>query len=327
MNILSNKILNFEQTSFAERNIISIHGMPFYKSSGQNSCYSDTWFPFLGVLQEDVNIFLSKGWFIKPQESNLPKDVKDKMDELFPSYGAYRAGQELRQRFSNIPCLLLSSYLGGGLWESNEGKQFRRFLSEKYPDFYEKMPKISLLPIKKYCRNEEEVNQWLCEKAGISNYNDLKNYMPMELGDIKFQVARQSNAARRREKALGTVVLQRQQELARSLEKTLLTRYAKRNTKQAEMVAIRTEIAIYFVSNIAQQFLAYLNTKNALVELINQFTPKIAQQFGVGIKPSMLGAFENMNLPTQRAFLTKFALQRGLSLSCVPSHEPAKMCC
>ncbi len=34
---------------------------PFYKSTGHNSGYRETWFPFHGILPE-------KGWFIKPHD-------------------------------------------------------------------------------------------------------------------------------------------------------------------------------------------------------------------------------------------------------------------
>lgn len=173
-------------------NIISINGMPFYQSSGNNSAFPDTWFPFLGLQEKDLNFFISKGWYIKPThyfaQHQIPKDIDAKMDTLFPSYGAYRSGRELLNRFYNIPCLLLSSWLGGGLWKEERGQKLKVFLQEKYPSFYKDLPNsaatfLNAQPI----TTIEEVNQWLCQKAQVEKIEDLKDKLPTQIISIKIQ--------------------------------------------------------------------------------------------------------------------------------------------
>ncbi|MGE4349540.1 MAG: hypothetical protein AB7D28_07225 [Candidatus Berkiella sp.] len=181
-----------DASSTTQRNIISINGMPFYQSSGNNSAFPHTWFPFLGLQEKDLNFFISKGWYIKPThyfaQHQIPKDIDDKMDTLFPSYGAYRSGRELLNRFYNIPCLLLSSWLGGGLWKEERGQKLKVFLQEKYPSFYKDLPNsaatfLNAQPI----TTIEEVNQWLCQKAQVEKIEDLKDKLPTQIISIKIQ--------------------------------------------------------------------------------------------------------------------------------------------
>ncbi|MCS5708970.1 hypothetical protein CC99x_008655 [Candidatus Berkiella cookevillensis] len=183
-----------DASSTTQGNIISINGLPFYQSSGDNSAFPDTWFPFFGCLENDLNVLRKKGWYIKinhyyPTPAHqIPKDIERKMNELFPSYGSCNAGRELLNRFYNMPCLLLSSWLGGGLWKEERGQKLKAFLQEQYPSFYKNLPApaptfLSAQPMK----TMEEVNQWLCQKAQVQKIEDLKDKLPMQIISMKIQ--------------------------------------------------------------------------------------------------------------------------------------------
>jgi hypothetical protein len=129
---------------------------------------------------------LQRGWYIKPLASQLPSDVTAKINELFPSYGDCDAGKQLLKRFSTIPCLLISSWFGKGMWDEERGKNLKKFLSDKYPAFYRQCPTLKLLPAKLTFKTPEQLNRWLCKKANLSDYKDLTNLMPETLEDIQF---------------------------------------------------------------------------------------------------------------------------------------------
>lgn len=169
------KTLNIEQAQ-GTRTIISIKGLPFYLSSGENSAYGGTWFPFFGVNETNSQSEHGIGWFRKSPESKLPADIRKKMSVIFPSYAGANAGRELQMRFYNLPGLLISSCLGGGVWHDAKGKQLKRFLKEQYPFFYLNMPKCEILPHAQQLKTPQEINQWLCQKANKTSIDQL---MPM----------------------------------------------------------------------------------------------------------------------------------------------------
>lgn len=166
------------------REIISVAGMPFYQSTGHNSAYPNTWFPFFGVQQNNTAGAYPRGWFIKSFASDLPKHITNKMDELFPSYGGCDAGRELQSRFWNVPSLLFSSTLGGGLWDSEKGVELKAFLAKTYPQYYKEVPKVEQTPSLHSMAEPEAVNQWLCTKAGLTDYKQLSQQFPKTADDF-----------------------------------------------------------------------------------------------------------------------------------------------
>ncbi|MGE3317937.1 MAG: hypothetical protein AB7I18_01465 [Candidatus Berkiella sp.] len=192
---INDKTLTIERITCAnersenDREIISVAGMPFYQSTGQNSAYTNTWFPFFGIEQTNRVGAYPRGWFIKSFVTDLPKSITDKMDELFPSYGGLNAGRELQLRFWNIPSLLFSSTIGGGLWISEKGREFKTFLNKEFPEYYQQIPKLEIMPSSQSLIEPEPINQWLCEKAGLVDYKNLMEPFPKTVDDFLKKIA------------------------------------------------------------------------------------------------------------------------------------------
>lgn len=117
---------NYTGSGNVTRKTTVINGVPFYCSSGINSKCAETWFPFLGLDLE--------GWFRKPgfmQElPNLDDTIPKKIHQYFPN-------EEIRKRFASLKCLLISSALGGGFWETEDGNKLSQKLITLHPDFYD----------------------------------------------------------------------------------------------------------------------------------------------------------------------------------------------
>lgn len=123
------RFVNYTGNDAITRKVTVIDGVPFYCSSGTNSGWSDTWFPFLGLEMS----FRNCGWFRKPgfldKLSSLPETISQ-YNEFFPT-------DDIRKRFTSLKCLLISSNLGGGYWETENGITLLSRLREEHPDFYE----------------------------------------------------------------------------------------------------------------------------------------------------------------------------------------------
>lgn len=106
-----------------KRLITSIHGIPFYQSTGTHSHQPETWFPFLGIRKRDQ-------WLIKPQKEakHLPRLVKTyiKEHDIKSNITIMRLG--------NIKSMCISASLGGGFWDTPKGIPMKQFLQ----DFYSK---------------------------------------------------------------------------------------------------------------------------------------------------------------------------------------------
>jgi hypothetical protein len=170
-----------------ERRIISLNGQPFYQSSGQNSGSRGTWFPFFGRLEKDQPCYyMKRGWFIKPSDYSFPNALSTKMKQLYPTYSGSSYDEQLLSRFGSLSCMLISSCIGGGLWNEESGIELKRYLQENYPEFYCIAPTLTLLPATQIFETPEEMNAWLCQKASLSNYEDLTKKMPQTIEDIHF---------------------------------------------------------------------------------------------------------------------------------------------
>ncbi|HRE32082.1 MAG TPA: hypothetical protein PLD88_08925, partial [Candidatus Berkiella sp.] len=136
-----------------------------------------------------------------------------------------------------------------------------------------------------------------------------------ELNRLEEQRRLEKVAEEQREAVLKATLRRQQEEARLAAEAKLLLNAFAQPAKQVLRAAISTEIAEKFASNDAKQLLDYMNTKEELAHVMNQYTAQVAQVLGHQIKTPMLNKFKEMNTATQIAFLTKFASQKGLALN------------
>ncbi|HRE33011.1 MAG TPA: hypothetical protein PLD88_13625 [Candidatus Berkiella sp.] len=173
-------IAHITHTDTPPYEIIIIDGMPFYQSSG-NASFANTWFPFFGILEKNMGSAYPAGSFHKAPSIELPHHVAQYIHQLFfPSY----AGELLTLRFWRLPCLLLSSTLGGGLWESNTGHELKIFLQQQYPAYYQAEPRLTIKPATARLQEPAAVNRWLCRQANVKNINALASKYPKTANDL-----------------------------------------------------------------------------------------------------------------------------------------------
>ncbi|MFI4936966.1 MAG: hypothetical protein ACHQJ6_00465 [Candidatus Berkiellales bacterium] len=154
-------LIGLHQLKWAIRtkhNITVINNQPFYQSSGKSSGSADTWFPFYGILEHNTDKH-PKGWIIKKNRSALPAEIIDKINELVRDLAINN--RNLPARFADLNSILISSVLGGGLWNYPVGKVLKTFLKEKYPEFYANCPSYEMLPAIESSKIESRINQWL----------------------------------------------------------------------------------------------------------------------------------------------------------------------
>lgn len=102
-----------------------IAGIPYYCSTGTNSKNSGTWFPHRGIIT------FPKKLIGKP-DNELPKEVYDYFGTNIDN-----DTKDLLKRFGTLQTLCVSASIGGGYWETEQGKNFKHFfLITKYPRFF-----------------------------------------------------------------------------------------------------------------------------------------------------------------------------------------------
>jgi hypothetical protein len=155
-----------------DHTIICIEGIPFYKSSGINSSFKNTWFPFFGI-EETKDPFYPIGCYKKPISRLNDGVFSALLARFFPSNG-YQPHM-LHQRFSDISALLISSLLGGGLWDTINGKQLKNEILLRYPGYFNKQNKRKIITDEnaKIITQDKEVNEWLCNQANIDNVSRI----------------------------------------------------------------------------------------------------------------------------------------------------------
>lgn len=115
------------------RQMTSIFGVPFYKSSGINSGLANTWFPFLGLQPFDGDGHTC-GWFRKPgfmgisNLDTIPEDI---------SKAFALKGDECYKRLVTVKGMLISAALGGGIWETSRGQDLLKLLKDRYSNFFD----------------------------------------------------------------------------------------------------------------------------------------------------------------------------------------------
>lgn len=192
--IILDKIIyiSIDNNTIAERYITIIFGLPFYCSSGLNSSAANTWFPFHGISDKEIEIYddltLPIGWFIKDirEEVNcfIPKIVQDDIKEACRFKSDDEFALDMIGRFATLPCLLISSVLGGGIWEKPGFKNLKRELMSQYKEFYTDFAEFefssSIISVDNKDRNINKihlVNQWLINHSidtTIKTVDDLK---------------------------------------------------------------------------------------------------------------------------------------------------------
>lgn len=158
--------------------IISVAGMPFYQSSGVNSANPDTWFPFFGLIDKDGIGGLKEGDYIKPIQCKLDLGLSKMIMDT-----------ELARRFWKLPCLWVSSEIGGGFWRSQKGIKLKTYLDHHYFSLFPGMlPKLVILPITIETSSIQVVNTWLCERANVQTTDELPKIFPETLLDLGAQL-------------------------------------------------------------------------------------------------------------------------------------------
>jgi hypothetical protein len=163
-----------------KRPITTVNGIPFYWSTGLNSGHQGTPFPFGGFNLEGDDS-RGRGWMIKPANiQRFPILVLQKLQELFPGDHA------IAPRFGTVPCLLISSVLGGGLWNEPRGQELKRFLQEYYPHFYQHCGTLKPNEVEHtYRHNEyEQVDNWLVSQANVSDWKQLLYHIPQNVSQL-----------------------------------------------------------------------------------------------------------------------------------------------
>ncbi len=159
-----------------ERLVTVVETYPFYKSTGTNSDYPNTWFPFHGF-----NVSGSGAMFAK-LHANL-----DNLSWLANSPYELSKENELLNRFGGIDGICISYLMGGGFWDTEQGKTIGKALEEKYSSLIGDLkPKVSeikkdlqssasipsfectvsQIPIEQIKQNYDSLNNWLCQKSG-----------------------------------------------------------------------------------------------------------------------------------------------------------------
>lgn len=124
--------------------VIAVLGQkyPMYQSTGKNSGQGGTFFPFSGIMEKDVPGYTKKGVFAKPSFDVYPisKILQERDNQYFPEtliqyINEQNVDKETMQRMGNIECLAISSEIGGGYWNTEEGKDLKTFIEDQFPDY------------------------------------------------------------------------------------------------------------------------------------------------------------------------------------------------
>lgn len=125
------------------RKLTVIDGVPFYCSSGINSNSKGTWFPFLGLSVTSEE----SAWFRKP---GFMAELSPHLNCLSSKYRSILAlgdkpkgddtNDGMEARFATLKCLVISSALGGGFWDTEAGTSLRIILQHDFPAFYTNNP-------------------------------------------------------------------------------------------------------------------------------------------------------------------------------------------
>lgn len=138
------------------RRMTVIRGFPMYRSTGRNSKFKDTWFPFLGID--------GTGWLRKPQV-NLPNDVLSFFKEIELDNSIITLS-----RFGNYLSLCISASIGGGFWHTEKGIALKSFLKEKYADYFLTEEELAIFRETPKRKKISKVNDIAIANANLMQY-------------------------------------------------------------------------------------------------------------------------------------------------------------
>ena len=186
----------YQNTKRGDRKITFIDGYAFYQSTGTNSGFEATWFPFLGVADPDSDdqrykldsYANNRGHFIKPNIffRDIPEEVE--------SAGKYLGlNEDFFYRMGNLECLLISSLIKEGYWLTNKGILFKEHLQKTYPAFYQQYGDIefSADPLQVIPSAEPfRVNDWLLIQGPMKKIATTKKADDLTIADKRKQFAK-----------------------------------------------------------------------------------------------------------------------------------------
>lgn len=171
-------------------------GYPFYRSSGYNSGYPNTWFPYQGFQPFEVGTF-PKGTLIKPCTRINNKQIDQFFSGALLSYLQDIVDRKnIVSRFGNQEAMFLSMLIGGGFWETDYGKDLNTFICKNYDHELEKLKLFYCNEIKEmqiinknkpipilYDVEISKLNEWLKNNGSRSNdcertFNNQTYLMP-----------------------------------------------------------------------------------------------------------------------------------------------------
>lgn len=158
------------------RLMVVINNLPYYQSTGKNSCSASTWFPCYGVDRIGATILKPETKARSPNIDVAMKTLQIQFDD--PHHYQQRnlyVGNEFG-RFGNTETLLVSSILGGDFWESPVGKELIKYLKYAYPKFYKDSPayEIIISDIKlDLTRQADEINEWITKESNGGTYTSF----------------------------------------------------------------------------------------------------------------------------------------------------------
>ena len=115
-------------TVYENRRVTVFDGMAMYESSGRSSGFSKTWFPLQGALEassfvEQHCCVFQRGWIIKP----APGTGWTLLAAFLRAGGLLEDGyarfMHILSRFGCVASLVASARLGGGYWDTEEGRR------------------------------------------------------------------------------------------------------------------------------------------------------------------------------------------------------------
>lgn len=158
------------------RLMVVINDLPYYQSTGKNSCSAGTWFPCYGVGGVENAILKPETKARSPNIDVAMKKLQTQFDDTnFHQQRNLYVGYEFG-RFGNTETLLVSSLLGGNFWESPVGKELIKYLKCEYPKFYEESPTYDIiisdikLDLKKQAN---EISEWITKKTNGGTYTSF----------------------------------------------------------------------------------------------------------------------------------------------------------
>ncbi|MBS0288157.1 MAG: hypothetical protein JSR17_12735 [Proteobacteria bacterium] len=179
-----------EKSAEIARQFVVVNGMCLYKSSGHNSGEASTWFPNLGVITQGHPLSVSayvmrnyenmvaKPFLLLDAVPKFPPEMLE-MQRCF-NYDSKKT-KDVWDRFGSVAGMLVSSKLGGGLWDTPAGKEFKSYLEKNHGEFYQNFPAMQLsgIPREISQENQAQLNDWIAKNGGKLDdiHKDLKTFI------------------------------------------------------------------------------------------------------------------------------------------------------